>query len=68
MNIINPNDTANIKKMKAIADENINLKNQSTKIVFKNSPDQDFELQNHRNCQNAVLPEDITEEFDTTNN
>ena len=68
LNFINPAYSVNIQKMKSIADNNIDLKNQSTKIVFKDSSPLDYSMQNHRNCQNAVLPEEISDEFDVINN
>ena len=36
--------------------------------MYRYSNLSDYEMQNEWNCQNAVLPEYINEEFDTKNN
>ena len=50
-----------IKNMKIISEGNIDPKYKSTPIVYRNSNPSDYEIQNQRNCLNAVLPDDITE-------
>ena len=53
-----------IKNMKIISEDYIDPKYKSTLIVYRNSNQSDYEMQNKRTCQNAVLPEDITEKFE----
>ena len=63
-----PPKLTNKEKMIKICTNNILDENKSTKIVFNNSQPSDYELQNHANCQNAVLPEHINDDFDIRNN
>ena len=54
--------------MKIITESIIHLKHKSTRLMYRYSNPSDFEMQNHRNCQNVVLSEDIMDEFETKNN